>query len=62
MVFYVFLLNLKKKEDFLEAYQAGWNGHWKYENKKFENFLLQDPNLKSLSHHMFLVWDGNHRL
>ncbi len=33
-----------------------------FENERFETFLFDNPYLKSLSKHMFLVWDGNHKL
>jgi hypothetical protein len=40
-VFYVFPLNWKGKEEFLEAYQVGWNNHWRSENEKFETSFLR---------------------
>ncbi len=32
------------------------------ENERFESFLLTNFDFKSLSKHMFFVWDGNHKL
>ncbi len=60
-VFYVSPLNWRGEEEFLETYQVSRNGHWRSKNKKFENFLLLDPNLKYLLSHFF-VWNGNDML
>ena len=39
-----------------------WGPHWQLENEEFESKVKADPDLASLSGHMFFVWDGNHRL
>jgi hypothetical protein len=50
------------EEAFVDAYEEGWNQHWKVANDEFEVFLKGDPNLYRILGHMFHVWDKHHYL
>ncbi len=45
-----------------DDYEMEWNSFWKFENARFEDFLQSDLDFLKLSHKMFFLWDGNHRL
>ncbi len=61
--FYVSLTHKDGHEELVSpAIEAMWNEHWIAENKRFEEFLDSDNDLRELRGHMFFVWDGNHRL
>jgi hypothetical protein len=60
-VFYVYPLNWKGEEEFVDSNVDFWNAHWHFENEKFEHFLLGNPNFKFLPNCIFL-WEDNHKL
>ncbi len=55
-------LNWNDQEKFTDDHEVVWNPHWHSKNQRFEDFLLADPGMKSLSKCMFFVWDDNHKL
>ena len=62
-VFYVSTLNFTDTERLVTADErAAWGPHWCQRDREFEEFLLRDPELRSLSNKYFFVWDRNHRL
>ena len=59
-VFYVSTTNFMNTERLVTADErAAWRPHW---SQRDWEFLLGDPELRSLSNKYFFVWDGNHRL
>ena len=62
-VFYVSTSNFTDTERLVTADErAAWGPHWCQKDREFEEFLLGDLELRSLSNKYFFVWDGNHRL
>jgi len=61
-VFYVFATNWQGEEALVDAYEEGWDQHWKVVNDEFEVFLKGDPYFSKFSRRMFHVWDKNHCL
>ncbi len=59
-VFYVSATNWQGEEAFVDAYEGGWDQHWKVVNDEFEVFLKGDPNFSKFLGRMFHVWDKNH--
>jgi hypothetical protein len=59
-VFYVFATKLQGEESLVDAYEEGWDQHWKVVNDEFEVFLKGDPNFSRFSGHMLHVKDENH--
>jgi hypothetical protein len=55
-VSYVSPLNWKGHEEFVDDHEASWNCHCRSENQRFEDFLLANLDLKSLSKCIF--WCG----
>ena len=61
--FYVSTTNFMDTKRLVTADErAAWGPHWHQRDWKFEEFLLGDPELRSLSNKYFFVWDGNHKL
>ena len=62
-VFYMSTTNFLESERLVTTDErSAWEPHWCHRDWEFEEFLLGDPELYSLSNKYFFVWNGNHRL
>ena len=62
-IFYVSTTNFLDNEQLVTTdKRSAWGPHWHQRDWKFEEFLLGNLKLRSLSNKYFFVWDGNHKL